>query len=670
MSPNQLLFKFALKSPWLMVLTIAFGFSGAIFNGVSITLIVPLILSLIGQDLPSTQRMPPLIQNVMDLSGSFAGDYKIAILTFLVLIAIFLKNVTTYLSGLIAVRFSQSLVRNLRLDGIKIILDVDLDFYAKMKTGDIVNRLNTEMSRTANSIRSLSQVAINSITILVFIVILTSISWQLTLASTFVLMIVAFLNQFFVRRAKMYGETLTEKSRALTNKLLETLSGIRLIKTVANEKNEFKQIAQLIREREQSEFQSQANYLIISPINETSGIVALLLIVICGRYLFSEQIEAISAVLLTYLLVLFRLLPVVGQLNGIRSRLANTAPSVLVVSDYLRRDDKPIMRNGTERFEKLREGIRFEGVTFHYPDHDDIALENINLWIERGETIALVGTSGAGKSTLADLLPRFYDPTSGSVLLDGKDLRSFDVATVRRSMGVVSQDTFLFNNSVRYNLTYGCPWAGEQEAIDAAKRANAYEFIMNLPYGFETEIGDRGVMLSGGQRQRLAIARALIRNPEILILDEATSALDTVSERLVQEAIDELCHDRTTLVIAHRLSTIRKADKIVVMERGRVLEVGNHEELLTRGGQYAKLYQAQFSAESEDAIQRARRETLINTSYEVRTRLNPMIGFLNLLVDDMVDSSEERQELTHEAYEAAVRLLKTLQFLENSAKSV
>ncbi|MGC9504709.1 ATP-binding cassette domain-containing protein [Baaleninema sp.] len=652
-----------------MVLTIALGFSGAIFNGVSITLIVPLILSLIGQELPSLQNLPPLIQKVMNISGSFDGDSKIIVLTLLVLSAIVLKNSTNYLSSLIAVRFSQSLVRNLRLEGMKLILDVDLDFYSKMKVGDIMNRLNTEMSRTANAIRSLTQLAINGITIFVFIAILTSISWQLTLASTVVLTIVAICNQFFVKRAKSYGETLSEKSRDLTNKTLEVLAGIRLVKTVANEKSELKQLAQLIKERENSEFKSQANYSIIAPVNEISGIVSLLLIVIFGRYLFSEQIEAISAVLLTYLLILFRLLPVVGQLNSIRSRLANTAPSVLVVSDYLRRDNKPIMQNGDRSFEKLREGIRFEDVTFQYPDHDEIALKNINLWIERGETVALVGTSGAGKSTLADLLPRFYDPTSGAVMLDGKDLRTFDVATVRRSMGVVSQDTFLFNNSVRYNLTYGCPWAGEQEAIDAAKRANAYEFIMNLPYGFETEIGDRGVMLSGGQRQRLAIARALIRNPEILILDEATSALDTVSERLVQEAIDELCHDRTTLVIAHRLSTIRKADKIVVMEQGRILEVGNHDELLERGAQYAKLYQAQFSAESEDAIQRARRETLINTSYEVRTRLNPMIGFLNLLVDDIVDSSEERQELTQEAYEAAVRLLKTLQFLENSAKS-
>ncbi|MBP0002920.1 MAG: ATP-binding cassette domain-containing protein [Cyanobacteria bacterium SBC] len=669
MSPNKLLLRFTFRSPILLIATVTLGFSGAIFNGISITLIVPLVLSLLGQDTVDSDMMPPLIRQVMSFADMFSGDYRILALTAVVLLAIVLKNSANYASGLISTYFSQYISRNLRLEGVKLLLDIDLDFYSKTKIGDILNRINTEMSRTSTAVRSLIQLIIYAITILLFIAILTSISWELTIISTTILALVAVFNQYFVKRAKNYGEALTKKNRALSNKTIEMLSGIRLVKTVGNEASEFKHLTQLIKEREKSELQSQANYLIISPINETLGIVSLLIIVIFGRYLFLDRLETISAVLLTYLLVLFRLLPVVGQLNGMRSRLANAAPSVAIVSDFLNRDDKPIMESGPLSFEKLKDGIRFESVSFQYPGNDEIALQNINLWISRGETVALVGTSGAGKSTLADLVPRFYDPNQGRLTLDGIDLREFDMKTVRRAMGVVSQDTFLFNNTVFYNLTYGCSWAGEREAIEAAKRANAYEFIMNLPQGFDTEIGDRGVMLSGGQRQRLAIARALIRNPEILILDEATSALDTVSERLVQEAIDELCHDRTTLVIAHRLSTIRKANKIVVMDKGTIVEIGSHDELLERSGQYAKLYRAQFSAESQDAIQRARQETLINTSYEVRTRLNPMIGFLNLLVDDIVDSPEERQELTQEAYDAAVRLLKTLQFLEDSAKS-
>jgi subfamily B ATP-binding cassette protein MsbA len=235
-------------------------------------------------------------------------------------------------------------------------------------------------------------------------------------------------------------------------------------------------------------------------------------------------------------------------------------------------------------------------------------------------------------------------------------------------MGIVSQDTFLFNDTIRNNIAYSRDDATPSEVMEAAKRANAYEFIIQLPDGFDTQVGDRGVMLSGGQRQRLAIARALLRDPDILILDEATSALDTVSERLVQQALEELCRDRTTIVIAHRLSTIQKADQIAVLDKGKVVELGNHEELLRKGGYYTQLYTMQFDQDANAVIKNAVNEALIKTSYEVRSRLTPMIGFLRLVVDDLVDSEEEREELLEESFDSAVRLLRTIEFLEESAK--
>ncbi|MBD0263247.1 MAG: ATP-binding cassette domain-containing protein, partial [Tolypothrix sp. Co-bin9] len=290
-------------------------------------------------------------------------------------------------------------------------------------------------------------------------------------------------------------------------------------------------------------------------------------------------------------------------------------------------------------------------------------LKDVDLYLPRGTTLALVGGSGAGKSTLADLLPRFYDPISGNITIDKIDLRDFNLTSLRKAMGIVSQDTFLFNDSVRNNIAYGKPEATEDEVIAAAQRANAYEFISKLPEGFETMIGDRGVMLSGGQRQRLAIARALLQNPEILILDEATSALDTVSERLVQAAIDDLSRDRTTLVIAHRLSTVQKADQIAVLDQGSVVEIGTHQELLSKNGYYSRLYSMQFSDRPKVATKP--HQSLIRISHEMRSRLNSMIGFLRLILDDMVDNPQERQELIAESYKSALRILNIIDVFED-----
>jgi subfamily B ATP-binding cassette protein MsbA len=668
MTPYKLLLKFARRQPVLIVLTIVLGWSGALFNGVSTTLIVPLLLGFLGQELEFEQA-PPFLKYTISLFDNVPENYRLLFMMAVILFGILLKNGAIYASTVASAYLSKLLVRDIRLSAIKLLLDVDIDFYSNTKTGNLINCIGQEVGRAAGAIRIGIQILIQCITILVFIGILVSISWKLTLLAPLILIWVPVISQVIINRSKKYGELLSETSRVFSSKFIELLNGIRLVKSTSSESREYDTIVEKIVDRQEAELKSEMNYALGPPVNEITAVTALLGMIVVGRLLFAQQLETLSAVLLTYLFVLNRMMVVVGQFNNSRSRFANTIAGIVIVNDFLNLDDKPLMKNGEIPYKNIEKEICFKGVSFSYPGSKEMVLKDINLSMPRGTTLALVGGSGAGKSTLADLVPRFYDPTEGQITIDGIDLRDYDYKTLRQAMGIVSQETFLFNDSVRNNIAYPRPDASEKEIIQAAKLANAYDFIKQLPQGFDTQIGDRGVLLSGGQRQRIAIARALLSDPDILVLDEATSALDTVSEHLVQQAIEHLSSDRTSIVIAHRLSTVQKADQIAVLEQGKVVELGTHVELLQKGGYYSKLYSLQFSKDSQELLlKKARNETLMNASYEIRTRLNPMIGFLRLLVDNAADSAEERMELTQEAYESAMRLLGTLEYLENSAK--
>ena len=662
MSNSKLLAKFAKPYPVRIFFTILFGFSGALFNGVGTTLIVPVILQIVGQPVDLTGA-PPIIKSIISPFDQVPENYRLAVMAGSIIFIIILKNLAGYIGSLVSSSLTRTLTSDMREAGLKLLLDIDIDYYTKMKVGDLINSLGGEISRAASAIGSVIRLVILAITILVFVALLLSISWQLTIATTILLTLVTLINQYAIYRSRDFGAQLSEMSKAYSISVLEMLNGIRLVKSTGNEDREYKRIQKLIRDREKADFQSQVNSEAITPVSEVTGIIALIFIVFLGRTLFADQISSVSAVLITYLLLLLRLLPFISQLNTLRSSFANTASSVDIVADFLRQDNKPFMGNGTIPYEKLIEGVHFKHLCFSYPNHQNIVLQDVNLYLPRGTTLALVGSSGAGKSTMADLLPRFYDPTSGCITLDGIDLRDFDLKSVRKAMGIVSQDTFLFNDSVRNNIAYGRPGASDDEILTASKRANAYEFINKLPQGFDTQIGDRGVMLSGGQRQRLAIARALLQNPEILILDEATSALDTVSERLVQAALDELSRDRTTLVIAHRLSTVQKADQIAVLDQESVVEIGTHEELLQKGGYYSRLYSMQFADQPE--VSTRKNPSFNRISHELRTRLNSMIGFLGILVDDLVDNSQERHELIDESYNSALRVLNAIEVFDD-----
>jgi len=665
MASGKILFNLSRQYPKLFTLSVVLGFSGAVFNGIGTTLIIPVLLGFLGQ--PMTMKgAPPMLKGLLAPFQQGVGEYNLAFMTGAILALILLKNLANYANALVSGALKRSLSSGLQEQGLRLLLDVDVDFFVKNGIGNIVNNLNNEIYRAGRAVTTIAKAISVTITTLVFVVMLLWTSWQLTIVSTGLMAIVVLMNQMTIGRSKVYGAQLSAISKQYSTIFLDMLGGMRLVRSSAAEDAEYNRISYLIRSREQADFKSQANSALVEPVSEMTGMVALVCIVLVGRAFLGGEVEALTTVLLVYLFILFRTLPLITQLNSARNQLANLSSSLEIVQDFLQRDRKPFMSKGAIPHTSLQEGIHFNHVSLSYPGHEKVVLNDVDLYLPRNTTLALVGSSGAGKSTMADLLPRFYDPTKGCILVDGIDLRELDAQSLRRSMGIVSQDTFLFNTSVRNNIAYGCPHATDTEIFDAAKRANAYEFITQLPNSWETQLGDRGVLLSGGQRQRIAIARALLQDPEILILDEATSALDTVSERLVQEAIDHLSRDRTTLVIAHRLSTVQKADQIAVMDQGRVVELGSHEELLAKKGYYANLCKLQFTEKTEVKVDQSE---LAHTSYEIRNRLNRLVGSLSLMMDETFDTPEEQREWTEEAYHSALNLIKSLEIIEGDAKT-
>lgn len=454
--------------------------------------------------------------------------------------------------------------------------------------------LNSETGRAAGAIFNLVSMASSFITMLVYVGVLLLVSWQMTLIAAVLLVLVFIALTWLVRIADRAGQHRFNHALTVQHGTNESLNAKRIIRIMNQQ------------DYERDKYFDSLKYLqkalvIIRVVAEASrqmlevlifGLLALLLLI--GGTLLDVDQAAMIPILSTFILIVYRMLPHVLSLNTLRTSISAELATVRNIAGLLEVPEAGFVVDGTQSFTGLQDKIRFEGVSFRYTNRNIPAVNDISLEIERGQTVALVGLSGAGKSTLADLLIRLYDPQTGNICIDGVNLRDLKLADWRRHVGVVSQDTFIFNHTIAYNIQYGTFNTTQAEIEQAARYANAHDFITELPKGYETMVGDRGVLLSGGQRQRIAIARAILRDPQILILDEATSALDSVTERLIQDALDHLSQNRTALVIAHRLSTILSADKIVAMREGRIVEQGRHDELLRLGGYYAELYSTQF----------------------------------------------------------------------------
>jgi len=577
----------------------------SIMGGISLGAIIPLVDNILtGKtlSLPGTRAVPEFIMRFIDTINSLP---KMALLNWLISLvgAIFLlKELFLFFQTYFMNKLGQSVLRDVRMAIYKKLLELSHYFYTGVQVGELVSRVTFDVGIIVNSItEGLTDLLWQPIQLLVYLIILIwikiyfSISWALTLITIFVFPLVAYPVVRIAERLKKISTTTQESMADINSQLFETIYGIEIIKSFGAEAHQTKKFTLYNNRYFKMILKSVKRLALISPIGELTGVLCMAIVLwFGGKEVITGRLSAGAFIaFLAALLSLIRPFKRLSRLYGINLQAIS---AITRVFDILDKEPKIEDKKGAIELTDFNDCIEFRNVSFSYNAKGPKVLDNINIILPKGKILAIVGLSGAGKTTLVNLLSRFYDPDEGGVFIDGRDIRDFTVFSLRSRVGIVTQETILFNDSVRNNIAFGKPDAALEDIIKASKAANAHEFIMKLPQGYDTIIGDRGIRFSGGEKQRLAIARALFKDPPILILDEATSQLDSESERLVQEAIERLMAHRTVFLIAHRLSTVEHADIIIVLEGGRIVESGTHTELINRSGRYRRLYELQFKS--------------------------------------------------------------------------
>jgi ATP-binding cassette, subfamily B, bacterial MsbA len=587
----------------IFVATIAATVLSSVLDGFTFVLLIPFLRSLFGQTaLPGAGEGGgggSEVEAVLDrIAGPFihAGAPEVALRNVVVvlLVTLLLKNGTAYLASLGSVAIQERVVRDLRVRLFRHLQTLPLAYFQRTRGGQLVARIisDTDQVKTAVS-AALASLLQNVVIIVVYVLILFGLSRRLTLLALLLAPVLLVIIRPMINRLRRRSRELAAERGEVTSHVGEMIASVKLIRAYVAEAFELGRFQRLAERYRKRVMRAQRFSSLTSPVSEVFGGVMIVLILVVGTRLALGTAATLDpAVLITFLAVSLRLMSPVKSVANYPAIMAGAVASAERVFEVL---DLPAAEGDRpgEREAAFNDRIEYRGVSFEY-EAGEAVLRDVDLEVRRGQIVALVGPSGAGKTTLVDLLPRFYEPTRGEILIDGVPITRYTRQSLRRLMGIVSQETVLLNDTVLANVAYGRADFTLEQVRAAARAANADEFILRLPEGYSTVLGERGTRLSGGQRQRIAIARALLRDPPILILDEATSALDTESERLVQEAIDRLMAHRTVLVIAHRLATVQHADAILVLAEGRIVERGSHDDLLAADGLYRRLYNLQF----------------------------------------------------------------------------
>jgi len=507
----------------------------------------------------------------------------------------FTKNIFLYIKNILLRIVELKLVKDIRDRLYQHIQTLSLGYFHKKETGYITSIVMNDVGQFQSAVGVVFQrLFVEPINILTFVTLLFIISWKLAIIAIVILPLAGIAIVTIGRSIRRKSRRTQSKIAEIMQILTETLSSIRIVKAFVNEKEEVKKFTGESQNYFNLLLQRARLDLISGPVTESFGvIIGVVLLWYGGMEVLSN--EGLSAEdFIRFIVILFSILGPIKQMSNVNIKIQMGAASAERIFGLLDTPPEIVEKADAVDLGEFRQSIEFDRVHFEYNDGDERVLDEVSFTINKGEVVAMVGPSGSGKSTIADLIPRFYDVSRGTIRIDGHDIRETTLASIRGNMGIVTQEVILFNDTIRNNIAYGQPNVSEEAIRQAADAANATTFIEETTHEFDTLIGERGVNLSGGQKQRLAIARALLKNPPILILDEATSALDTESEKMVQRAIEVLIKDRTALVIAHRLSTVQNADKIIVLEKGEIIEVGSHIDLYNKGGLYRRLYDIQF----------------------------------------------------------------------------
>ncbi len=581
-----------LKEWGVLTILIFVGLAVGILEGVGIAVFLPILQS---PDALSIGELPKFFRIPFEFLNHFSLGYKIRVISVLLLAVNLLRLGFIYFDIKLSVLVRTKILIHYKMECMKQMMKMNMGFYNHRRLSDFQllfkNRIESHIGMIVEVLCNALPAVLTS---MILVVLLVMSSWKISLLLLIFMGISGFLLELLAGVVRKAGNQYIKTEASFNKTLFDIINGMKIVRIFNAQNLMLQTFGSEVKELIKSYNRMSVVTKLVGPFFEICGVLIICVILICGTLLFDgHSNQQIVLTLFTFVLILTRLIPALKQINHARGTIAARLSGLKEADQFLATDDTQSLQNGQTLFSNFNNQIEFRDVTFSYDLKDKVVLDHVSFTITKGQKVGIIGASGSGKSTITELLLRFYDSQSGGIWVDGINLQDLDIFSFRKHIGVVPQDVFLFNDTVKGNIGFSKPQATDQEIKEAALRANAHEFIDNLPAGYSTNIGERGVLLSGGQRQRIVIARAILRDPQILIFDEATSALDTNSERLVQQSLNNIAKGKTVIIIAHRLSTVADCDQIIVLERGKIIESGLRDDLLNTNGVYRKLVNEQ-----------------------------------------------------------------------------